>query len=114
MGSDFGMLLCGCWLPLLFSTLILVGVGRPIAHALKMRGLTDGEIHCGHCKYPTRGIGSWRCPECGKDLHEIGLLSRHAPRHKPAEPRILLWTLLGSLLIVVGDFLSAWARRVVR
>ena len=28
--------------------------------------------------------------------------------------RILLWTLLGSLLIVVGDLLSAWARRAVR
>ncbi|MHC4953904.1 MAG: PhnE/PtxC family ABC transporter permease [Planctomycetota bacterium] len=28
--------------------------------------------------------------------------------------RMLLWTLLGSLLIVAGDLLSAWARRLVR
>ena len=28
--------------------------------------------------------------------------------------RIALWTLIGSLLIVAGDLLSAWARRMVR
>ena len=28
--------------------------------------------------------------------------------------RIALWTLIGSLLIVAGDLLSAWARRLVR
>lgn len=33
------------------------------------------EPACGKCGYPTRGIGSLDCPECGADLREAGIIT---------------------------------------
>lgn len=34
---------------------------------------------CGRCGYPTRGISSFQCPECGTDLRVVGIVTG---RHK--------------------------------
>jgi len=33
------------------------------------------EPSCGSCGYPTRGLGSLDCPECGADLREAGIVT---------------------------------------
>ena len=30
---------------------------------------------CGNCGYPSRGLGSLDCPECGADLREAGIIT---------------------------------------
>ncbi len=56
---------------------------------------------CARCRYPVRGLGDWKCPECGTDLRVGGILTpalRHRARASLAGG-IVSWTLL---MIVVG------------
>lgn len=56
---------------------------------------------CARCRYPVRGLGEWRCPECGTDLRVGGILTpalRHRARASLAGG-IVSWTLL---MIIVG------------
>src|SRR5918993_4809070 len=52
---------------------------------------------CGNCGYFVRGITSFTCPECGKDLREVGIVTptTHAAGWS-TDPllRAALWTLL--------------------
>lgn len=62
-----------------------------------------GEGACARCRYPVRGLGDWKCPECGTDLRVGGILTpelRHRSRAHLAGG-VVAWALL---MIVAGMF----------
>ncbi|MCA9283148.1 MAG: hypothetical protein H6812_07765 [Phycisphaeraceae bacterium] len=86
---------------LILLTLFLVGgVARVF---LPPRLPKVREAACASCRYPVRGLGDWKCPECGTDLRVGGILTprlRHRARARLAGG-IVSWVLLMG---VVGLF----------
>lgn len=57
--------------------LIIIAIGGYLAYRYPVK--TTWREHadlpvCGRCGYPSRGIESLTCPECGTDLREVGIL----------------------------------------
>jgi hypothetical protein len=64
----------------------------------------SGEMSCGACGYPVRGLSQLNCPECGADLRMVGINRQGDPRTK-AVGRTLVFASIGILLIgVLGVF----------
>lgn len=55
---------------------------------------------CGKCRYPAAGIAILRCPECGGDLREVGILTPAMMMRRAPGPgtRLAAWTLGWSLV----------------
>lgn len=49
-----------------------------IAHAIYCSILPQEhrptEPSCGECHYAIKGLEEWRCPECGSDLRQVGII----------------------------------------
>jgi preprotein translocase subunit SecG len=72
----------------------------------------SGEMSCGACGYPVRGLSQLNCPECGADLRKVGI-NKGAGAGKKATGMILT---IGSLaafvlcLLLVGFLFLAQPR----
>ncbi|MBX2851078.1 MAG: hypothetical protein KTR15_04950 [Phycisphaeraceae bacterium] len=78
------------------------------------RPQSSGDMACGSCGYPVRGLNALNCPECGADLREAGI-------HRPHDGvlhgigialtvccgGILILGCLGSALFLVRDSSSS-------
>ena len=73
--------------------LIIVVAAAAVAFG---KGQKVSEPSCGACGYATRGISELKCPECGADLKEVGIVM-------PGEGRSVLtgclWPLLATFAI---------------
>jgi hypothetical protein len=87
-------------------------VTKPAPHA-------SAESTCGNCGYIVRGISGTICPECGRDLLEVGIIPPGGHKGFSRPTRVLLWTaisiapamLLGS---IAGQYLSPWQAMSMR
>ncbi len=64
------------WLLVTFVILLILfgrGLTRGIRLSRDNRSVTHPE--CGHCGYDVRGLPTFICPECGRDLREVGILT---------------------------------------
>jgi len=100
-----------------FLLLIVVvgGVGMVVALVSaawvavdRSKRVADGETHrvCAECGYPTRGLATSSCPECGSDLGEHSVIV-------PARGRLsyrarLILIVLISATLGVGSVLFLW------
>ncbi|HEX2973530.1 MAG TPA: hypothetical protein VHP11_14440 [Tepidisphaeraceae bacterium] len=59
-----------------------------------LAGNGGGEPRCGQCGYIVRGIGGFTCPECGKDLREVGIVTRrqNASGWSSVVPLVIVWS----------------------
>jgi hypothetical protein len=86
-----------------------------IAHALVAlvvwliaRPIADAQVagaRCGACGYSTRGIGGFECPECGKDLREVGMIPPGRITAGGPVPRgvlVFLWLLFSGIFGGIG------------
>eukprot|EP00752_Nemacystus_decipiens_P015798 g14108.t1 len=74
--------------------------GRPRAGVNHAHNTMPG---CGRCGYPTRGITSFECPECGADLREVGI--QRPGQGKAAVAGCLLPIGLTVLILIVASIL---------
>jgi hypothetical protein len=66
----------------------------------------SSEMRCGHCTYPTKGIESLTCPECGADLRMAGIV-----KGRPVNPGVLiLLTALATASMLVALFFISLCR----
>ena len=68
---------------------------------------------CGACGYGVRGVSSLRCPECGADLREVGIIT--PGRQGTVTPVIftVIWTVCYLILaLFVGGLLIAMGPRI--
>lgn len=92
---------------MLFVAALIVALLIRIANALHRpvsEDAADERSRCGRCGYPTRGLSSFFCPECGSDRREVGTyLSYNAdgrlPRRLALAAGLLTLVLLGVLLV---------------
>ena len=52
---------------------------------------------CGACGYCVIGLEGMICPECGKDLREVGILTPGTAKPMSRGGRLLVWTLIAPL-----------------
>src|SRR5690606_21037158 len=95
---------CGVVCNGLWAAVLLVIVAVLIARLWRGLTLPRGarrEPACGGCGYAVRGLSELRCPECGADLREAGILTpRMLVRWRgSASGLVLAWTLL---VVLVG------------
>ena len=73
-------------------------VVRGIARLAAPRPSRGRAPRCGRCGYDVTGLTTFVCPECGADLHEVGIVGRTRPPHakhpKTVQRRVTWWTLL--------------------
>jgi hypothetical protein len=60
---------------------------------------------CAHCGYCVRGISQLTCPECGRDLREVGIL---APNMRLPIPRFV-WPILWTVVLPAAAFVISLA-----
>lgn len=61
-------------LPLLILLLLFAGlIVGIVLWFTGGKGGTKGEMSCGGCGYPVRGLETLNCPECGADLRRVGI-----------------------------------------
>lgn len=81
------------------AALAVIAVGCLIWPLLWRRTL---DPYCGHCGYGVRGMRNWECPECGKDLHEVGVITPAYRRRRRVLLLLGIWTacfaMMGALL----------------
>lgn len=89
-------------LVLLLFALVLIFVALVVVRlAIRHRsGIQTDMPGCGRCGYPTRGISELKCPECGADLKEVGIV-------KPGDGRSILAGCLMPLLVTIVTFVLA-------
>jgi hypothetical protein len=61
---------------------------------------------CGACGYPVQGLPSFTCPECGKDLRQVGIIT---PRQ---DALVSLWRVAKAHASAVGTLGRAVGRVV--
>lgn len=69
--------------------LILTGLAVAIVFVVLVRRryrATPADPQCGKCGYIVRGVPSLRCPECGADLREVGIVAAARGRESGGEP----------------------------
>jgi voltage-gated potassium channel Kch len=59
----------------------------------------SGAMSCGACGYPTRGLDTTQCPECGANYLEVGVLPKDDALHRFDKP-----SLMYAAIISVGLF----------
>ena len=52
------------------------------------------EPSCGQCRYSVSGLDALRCPECGGDLREVGILTPSMRRRTPVWVYVLIWSMI--------------------
>ena len=65
----------------------------------KIRGQMPGVMCCGSCGYPTHGLETVECPECGANFLEVGVFPSEGHGHGLDKP-----SLLYSAVISLGLF----------
>jgi hypothetical protein len=65
---------------------------------LKRHYRSGGPPACGACSYPVKGLTSWKCPECGSNLQEVGTTQ---PGRRMSGLSLYGWALLLTLLAMV-------------
>jgi hypothetical protein len=63
------------------------------------------------CRYPVRGLPTFRCPECGNDLRKVGITATGVRSHTTPWQRVGYWTLL---FLVAAIPLTALADNLLR
>lgn len=95
--------------PLLLITflMLMAAVAIVIRGVIRRRRWVE-EPSCGRCRYAVEGLDVMRCPECGADLEEVGVLTPGMVR--PLGPRtcVLAWTLALPMPAFLLSLL-AWA-----
>jgi hypothetical protein len=62
---------------------------------------------CGFCGYIIRGIEGFICPECGRDLREVGIIPAGARRAMSNTVRLAVWTIaVVPPVLLLGAILS--------
>jgi len=96
---------------LLLLIILLAIVAAVIAWALVVsrRGRRPSGAVCGACGYSVVGLTTMRCPECGGDLREVGILTPHTPRQggRVVGGALLFTALLGFVAIESGAALHS-------
>ncbi len=86
-------------LPILVWVAVLVGLVWAIWRGVRGPRGASREPVCGACRYPVQGLSILKCPECGADLREAGII---APRAGFGRSTLVLamvgWTLLVPML----------------
>ena len=78
----------------LFPFLFVGGVFAAARAWGKPRGTAHAEEPtCGFCGYIVRGIEGFVCPECGRDLREVGIIPPGGRRPMNNSVRLALWTI---------------------
>jgi hypothetical protein len=77
---------------LLIAVVIVIRAWTVTRH----RAARSADPRCGRCGYIVRGISTLRCPECGSDLREVGIVAARGgrPSWGPAIALGLLWSLV--------------------
>ncbi len=61
------------WWYIVLGVYVAVTAGVVVfLRAQRRRAADDEEARCGSCGYPTRGLPTSICPECGRDLNVVG------------------------------------------
>lgn len=56
---------------------------------------------CGRCRYDVTGLPSDVCPECGANLHEVGILKPGSVKPMGRVMRLALWTISVAAVAVI-------------
>jgi class 3 adenylate cyclase len=115
--------------PLLLLPIIAIPIFLVLVFVLRRRkrSTAAGDLAtCGHCGYAVTGLTTFTCPECGRDLREVGIVrSRHAPvplidSQRPGRFalifRIVGWKLLtfGVLFSIAAFFVADYFADMLR
>lgn len=74
-------------LAVLFGLVLGVAITVTVYHTRRRaRQRKIREPVCARCGYLVRGIAQLRCPECGSDLREVGIIAP-GPRKRRRKPR---------------------------
>ncbi|QQE13031.1 hypothetical protein JD969_06110 [Planctomycetota bacterium] len=114
MGVNIGAfvfyMLVFCVLPITF------GVRRVVGGKRKLKANAGGEGRCGQCGYLVVGLTKMMCPECGRDLREVGILPGGNDRKQCERSiRVGRWMIrIGVLLglLVIYAVIAASLQRV--
>ncbi len=79
---------------ILLALLVGIAVGAVISYVVFLawrrgRYRKIREPVCGRCGYIVRGVAELKCPECGEDLREVGIIApgRRKRRRSPQNTR---------------------------
>jgi len=67
----------------------------------RISGPDVSEPSCGSCGYPVRGLPSSICPECGRDVNEVGIIEPDVPRRPGVILPVLVWTCMLPILALL-------------
>ncbi len=81
-----------------FGVCVLAGVAIVVGRAYASCRPSIGTPVCGKCGYPTEGLPTEVCPECGTDRTQVGVRTIPAKRIYGNVFRIAVWTLVVSLV----------------
>lgn len=94
---------------ILLLLLVVFGSRFPLRARKSRNSRTVTHPACGHCGYDVRGLPTFICPECGKDLREAGILTPGAlrpPMPGSLEARLMKplpqWVGWAVFILVVG------------
>jgi hypothetical protein len=87
-------------IPITIGALVLFFLFRLVYRGLGYGGVR--EPSCGSCGYPVRGLGTFACPECGRDLREAGIVTPSLEwKHRPGlMVTALSWAILATALFL--------------
>src|SRR5688572_23757491 len=64
---------------------------------------------CGSCGYCVIGLETMTCPECGKDLREVGILTPGTAKPMSRGGRVFVWTLVSAApLLIFSQVAAQW------
>src|SRR3954471_19473227 len=88
----FALSMLGGLSPLIFIALLYLSC-RAIARAVHVPKSLPREPVCENCKYRVAGLNSFACPECGRDLRQVGIvtLPMEVRRRAALAPAIAGW-----------------------
>ncbi len=84
---------------LLLAGLLFLWAARVLIMALRGPRTTGGQALCAGCGYPVEHPIPEACPECGKDLLKVGIVTPWQRRPRSSMARALLaWTLIAGII----------------
>jgi len=63
---------------------------------------------CRWCGYPATGLESFTCPECGKDLRQVGIITTKVSKRRKPISLLLTWFLWTALLLAPFAILNSY------
>jgi hypothetical protein len=95
------------WLILSLVLVVLPATSAAVAYWL-MRRWSGKRVLCAKCRYPATGLRIARCPECGSDLREVGLVTYGVPIRRFTVAFVFIWALVavGIPAICAGQIVT--------